>query len=192
MDSPVTVCAFSMSANGNSLGQWRAYCPVGGGYALGIFSDELVRLLRTDERDSPWKLVRCRYEKADQEQLLEELVDWAVHELSDAPVNFHQSLWSRFLVYAAQIKHPDFSEEQEWRLISSKLAIGTLSTRATNLSLIPYREIKFDNDRSWIARLVVGPHTNVDLAFLGADNLLRRHGIPDSVFRSPTPYHVVY
>src|SRR5262249_36837228 len=118
----VTVCSFSLSADGDLLSQWQGYCPKGGGYALGFSGPMLARAL-----GSGWSMQKCLYEKSEQEALLAPLIEWTVSEAPTGP-GLLESFWPRFLRLAPLIKDQAFKAEQEWRIVPlEKLQVNRLS-----------------------------------------------------------------
>lgn len=159
----------SFSENGDSLSQWRAYCPGEGGYAIGLETAKLSAVARSERL----MLLKCEYDVKQQDRILGLLIDSCLEFLDDAssrtayPVNampfVEESAFGMLSSLAAAVmKHPSFSEEAEWRLIWLP-PMGPedvpIAYRAGRYSLIPYREIPFRNpDGSLpIIDLVVGP-----------------------------------
>ena len=186
MFAPVTICAFSLSRNGDQLSQWRAYCPQEGGYAIGVDSGLLQRSIeRTD-----WKLIRCRYSAVDQQELLAALVNW-IHEMAKAdPVNLLENFWRQLLPYAAAIKNEAFKEEDEWRLVSAKRTFTQLKVRHTAGLLIPYDEIDISG-APVIRRIRVGPNPHLETAVIGTTAAVASNHLMIRVEHSTIPYRVV-
>src|SRR6266496_504372 len=117
--------ASSFTEDGNLLSQWRAYCPPGKGLSLGFNPNELIEVADNQS----FQLVQCLYKKDEQLSLLSEFLNTILATFGDLPPenNRHptQSYFGVFerhqdmlLKIAARIKHPAFSEEHEWRVVS--------------------------------------------------------------------------
>jgi hypothetical protein len=179
----------SFSEDGDQLGQWRAYCPVGTGYAIGVAPAELCRARGDRGR---LHLLRCLYEEQEQLTLLERLIGLAETYADNAklPTSSNQDrvyreafkLFAAWLpAAAAVIKHPSFSEEREWRLVapSSFFDDPRPEVRPARSMLIPYfRFVLADaNAPIQLARLVVGPTPHSTLAIHGAEALCAAYDI---------------
>lgn len=143
----VFTCSFTEA--GNLLSQWRAYCPPSAGVSLGFDPQEL--LAAADAQG--FQLVKYIYDRASQNSIVTAWLDLVLatkDDKEDPPSKSHPSqsyhLHFRnheemFLQIAARMKHPGFSEEQEWRLISKigrSLRDPKLRFRAGKTRLIPY------------------------------------------------------
>jgi hypothetical protein len=151
LDHLLFTCSFTEA--GNLLSQWRAYCPPSAGLSLGFHTDEL--LSAADAQG--FQLVSCIYDRDVQTLLVEEWIDLVLatkNDTEDPPSASHptQSYHSHFrskeeafLRVAARMKHPGFSEEREWRLVSK---VGRdyrdpkLKFRAGKTRLIPFIEFE--------------------------------------------------
>ena len=132
----------SLSAQGDLLSQWRAYCP-NGGYALGFNAKELHRIAR--EQD--FYLVKCMYDYRDKGKLASEIFQELKTELTSAfeaePIELGWKKESDFLEKAIRtfarfspfVKHKGFKEEEEWRLVDAK----TLFPQSSRESQVHYR-----------------------------------------------------
>lgn len=85
-DSGLVACyVCSFSSEGNMLSQWRAYCPTGGGFSIGVSGPMLDSAARdtvvkngTSEPES-WRLLRCEYDEQRQLEVFRAVLDEA-HE----------------------------------------------------------------------------------------------------------------
>lgn len=129
-DSPKTYLV-SLSEQGDSLSQWRAYCPRSGGYCLGLPGE----LLRNAATKSDWLLAPCIYEETDVELVMRELFGhhmskWFSTIHSGAPFDPDNDTFTPALIEAVSvmieearlvghfIKNPTFEAEYEWRLLA--------------------------------------------------------------------------
>lgn len=120
----------SLSVQGDSLSQWRAYCERSGGVCLGLPGD----LVRTAAEKQDWLLAPCIYDEDDVEKIIRELFEWhlARHReeqdrLRDVPgddrshvdvtVARATALFNDLRMYGLFVKNPSFHAEEEWRLL---------------------------------------------------------------------------
>lgn len=180
-----TVCAFSLSEDDDQLGQWRAYCPRTGGYAIGFRSEAL--------QASGFELRRCRYTHPEQLDLFVQLVRDAVSELQGSGTHIIEMVWARLLSLAPCVKHEAFAHEREWRLITGKTFTYDLHVRASESLLLPYREIVLrEQGPTAIAEIVVGPQPYQGLAESGLQVLFEKlFGTRWQVRTSKVPYRVL-
>ena len=86
--------------------------------------------------------------------------------------------------FAPFIKHPQFHEEQEWRLVVDGLFRGPecIKVRRGGAGLVPYVEIALAkaDGRFPIADLVVGPSAQGELARAAAWHALEANGVAKS------------
>jgi len=160
------VFVFSMSQDGDSLSQWRAYCNSNDGYAIGFDTQKLSQHANSQF----FYMAPCVYDHEAQDALISLL-------LEDVNDDFQKRIQSSvndainqasayfvllFLILAPVLKAPAFKEEKEWRLISiAKHGFGQPSVQYRNgrSLLIPYvaMEIAPKDDQLPIAEVVVGP-----------------------------------
>ena len=151
-----TLCTVSFSEDDNVLSQWRGY----GGYAIGFDWDAL------NASGPNWRLVQCRYDRDEQQTVLSAALDRALasHERNLAaggsPGNLWSSIYGEVLMVSPAIKHPDFHEEREWRLVSAPVEPPGLKVRRGNHGLVTYTELPLplspDGSPS-IREVMVGP-----------------------------------
>jgi len=178
IEYPPEVYVTCFSGVANQLSQWRAYCRPGPGVAIGFDAEVLIRAIDTSE----WRLVRCQYpsplrQRQEIEEMLSGLVDARQGELyqrgvAEGPereavvIDIARDVWARFEEIAVRNKHMGFAEEQEYRLVASRL--GGLDPRAVvkprNGTLIPYLPLKFSTapESMPIKRIWIGPVTDVE------------------------------
>lgn len=168
------VCSFS--EDGDSLSQWRAYCPNSGGYAIGFPSRQLAALAS----ELGWFFVKCVYEHEEKYGIINDTVlsflnEYRTHISEQArEEEFTRNLVWRFCQHLAQIggaiKHRAFSNEREWRLISPNIPEqdNGVEFRAGVSSVVPYYRfplvtatnpnlLKFE-DQSLVLRCGPTPH----------------------------------
>lgn len=170
------------SEDGDSLSQWRAYCPKTGGFSIG-FNYEYLRSLASDQN---YKLIECVYDEEPQsshikskaQTIVEDIITkyrgqasmWAVkgkdleHTIMDTASHFFYDLAS----VAPEIKDKSFEEEKEWRVVSPLhcLAEHSVLHREGPSMIVPYREFKLvkDGQPMQIGEIVIGPTPHPTLA----------------------------
>lgn len=199
---PVYVCSFSEQAD--VLSQWRAYCR-GGGFAIGFPRE----LLRREAAKRGFKLNRCIYTPSSQRARIEKAMAEHIDRVRShhTPVaSGHRALhrWlirSKFtwdLTYTVPIiKHPAFSEDKEWRLISTpkteelepEKKIDPVQCRSAKGRIIPYREIKLPRGLLANAHVVVGPTPYPEETKASVKRLFRQvTGVAVGVKDTKVPY----
>jgi hypothetical protein len=110
------------------LNQWRVYTGSGGGYALGLRAKEIG--LRWGQRNPAQDFIlrKVVYDEVVQRKLVAEVLDFAIHNLSESTkgvsVNDANNLIARCCQFVRSetadylmcFKHQAFSVEEEWRL----------------------------------------------------------------------------
>jgi Protein of unknown function (DUF2971) len=181
-------CSFTEA--GNLLSQWRAYCPPSAGVSLGFHADELLEAADAQG----FQLVRCIYDREAQTLLLNEWLDLVLatkNDKEDSPSKSHpsQSYHSHFraheealLQVAARMKHPGFSEEVEWRLVSKigrDLRDPKLKFRAGKTRLIPFIEFQppLTPERTLsLCHVYIGPAQDHNISFNAIATFLTNSG----------------
>ena len=128
---------FSLSEAGNSLDQWRAYCP-GGGVAIGFLAQNLdghFRKESTKEKDggwscASWQMFQCQYldpeDSIDLQTVISSANDLMKLQSQQAGQADHFAdvlTYSQLMARCCSIKHRAYESEREWRCFE------TLSTR---------------------------------------------------------------
>ena len=159
------------------LSQWRAYCPNGNGYSIGFGYDQLTDQMNVQQ----FFLAPCIYDVIEQEKLIRELVDEAFKEaLQGAKPNIDtitDECIKKFLVVGPVLKHPTFSEEAEWRLVSKwpkYISDPQIKIRDGKSMLLPYFQFKLAEETGTLPTpsIVVGPNPHMELAILSVKFLL--------------------
>ncbi len=189
------ICVFCLSEEEDLLSQWRSYCPPEGGYALGFHIPTLIDRLADNQG---LRLLKCTYDpilqRAAVDELLNEILPGHFSALgSGVPckevVEAALAMFiSKFSLVAATFKHPSFSEEREWRIVSSPLATTDhrLHFRAGKGMLIPYLEITLSGEPAAFGPITIGPNPhqyiagNSLLAFLTNVGITNWQGLRNS------------
>lgn len=181
----------SLTPNGNLLSQWRAYCPPGRGVSIGFNPDNLIDV--ADEQG--FFFVECIYDQETHTTLVEQLLNDILRTANDmgeaSRIAKHpsQSYYECFethedhlLTIAAQLKHPAFAEEEEWRAISEvfrDLRHPAIKFRDGPSRLIPYRDFQLPkNETGAVAteHVYMGPCPEPNLSFSSLTAFLTNQG----------------
>lgn len=214
LESVPQVYTFSFSAAEDLLSQWRAYCP-DGGYSFS-FRNEQIDLLLTNPQ---LELHECIYERDKQKNFIINRIlintPESYSRLKESDAKYGPSHESKPRSYMSKticdnflfnykllpvIKHPEFREEKEWRIIAhykydqTHLLEPLLNYRQGNGMIIPYLEIpiptieypkgiRFDE-------VVIGPTPHEQLATTACKMLIHnRHSVsPQGIKLSKIPY----
>lgn len=187
---------FSLTAERDDLSQWRGYANEGMGFTIG-FSGELLH--KASENDFNFSKVSYdeNSEKIILEKALKEIEAKVIEEYSnnsedeeyiiaDAANNFSWLARDR----AAYSKHPSFSSEKEFRLVTFRDSMERdIKVRVSGDRLVPYVELKIDGKSKLpIECIGVGP------GFRGAEvvdavrSLAKMYGYDPKIYFAETPY----
>jgi len=159
----------SFSENPDTLSQWRAYSR-GGGYSIGFDHRKLIELAHKHT----FSLLPCIYDENTQKELLKELVNFSMSESSNIedPSSEDQinhflakKFYGKFMRLAPSIKHPAFSEENEWRLIGGPFSyeLDEAGWRSARGMLVPYHSFSLLDNEGFlpINEVHIGPHPDM-------------------------------
>jgi hypothetical protein len=176
----IDVYVFCFSQQPDLLSQWRGYCPNGSGFSVAFLVDDLRRWAEKQD----FFLSPCLYEPGDQRLLVLDLVNQSIAKLRAQVKELHTSsveaskehyeAWVRYFATnlfpnaAPRLKHPDFREEVEWRLISNIIGPKNpqLGFRPGTTTITPYVDFKIGtkNGVPDIAGVIIGPTPHPELA----------------------------
>jgi hypothetical protein len=193
----VNVFVSSFSEEGDLLSQWRGYGSHSSGFSLAFNYEKLRPLLIAQG----FILAPCIYDLKTQSNIIEELIESTLssygqlmeREPCEKAYNINrvcQSFISRLVVEAAMIKHPNFSEEREWRMLSGPLEIHhpQVSFREGVSMVTPYFNFKLENEenRFSLFEVVVGPTPHKELAQRSVSMLVQAENLDKVKIRSST------
>jgi hypothetical protein len=191
----IFVCSFS--ENGDLLSQWRGYCPPNGnGFSIGFDS----RLLENPRQRQDFFLDKCVYDPELQRTMIKELIDeWRKQFRSPTSALSAFSVdnltgWFAFLFVrlGLMLKHPKFSEECEWRMISQPTPIDhpQIHYREGKSTRIPYFDFKLAEKKLAISQVIIGPVPDMELSTpKSVGNLLSSMKVVcGSIKKSEIPY----
>jgi hypothetical protein len=194
-----TFCAFSLSEDGDLLSQWRGYCPQQGGYSLGFSTAPMQDRLQLQG----FALLRCEYDRAKQSARIKPLLDAAlakfrqVYQANEPVLDGVKRVVPQFARassrVAAILKDPSFSEEREWRIVSTgPISPDRLEYRIRGSIAIPHCALSICEEIAQLplTEIVVGPSFNQQLAIDGLQVLLSHCGIDNlpTIRPSRIPY----
>lgn len=183
--------------NGDLLSQWRGYAA--GGYAIG-FRTAALSSIDSQAREAvvpettAWpttRLTKIAYGSA----AVAMMVDRVLDEIAPDWVERMGKPGSRGAVHAdtvaipalASVKHQDFAEEREWRLISVVDAPRSeVRFRASTLGVVPYLALPLP--LSAVSHIVVGPGSNDQLRQRGVQRLAQHHRLTIEINLSEAPF----
>lgn len=192
----INMCVCSLSEKGDLLSQWRGYSSGLGGYSIGFKKD----ILETVALSNYFQLRKCFYDKEQQVKIIKNLIfetlsKFAGYEEPNTECLGYSSESSDYFneklaKLAPIIKDSSFSEEAEWRLISSKgLCLSVLDYRAGRSMLTPYYNIQFNEDfKKALSKVIVGHTPHEKLAISATDMFLYKHVGKIHVQASLIPY----
>lgn len=153
LEAITSIYTFSLSSIGDSLSQWRGYCP-SGGYSISLFGGDCSEFNETMQAHQLF-LGKCIYDDVSVEAFVEEKImgvspyEYAQQMDPDMPhgVNgwkgySYSQIIENVIKYAPLIKDPSFSEEKEWRIIANFEESRKVLKPVKNLSAIPTSSTK--------------------------------------------------
>jgi hypothetical protein len=189
--------------NGNLLSQWRAYGGKGGGYAVGLDFFHLVRFL-----SKPCFLRKVIYDPDEQKRIILDVINNICNLLNemnpkqDVKQADSDNTLPQFCLFLNRIlgeyifcfKHPEFAQEQEWRLVhiwecnptlNRESDFSDLKFRTFGGNVIPFCEVSFENAIKAsrqddyglsfpIQELVIGPTLNPEFNRQSVQTLLTK------------------
>lgn len=191
----------SFTEKGNLLSQWRGYCQFGKGVSVGF---EPTKLLKCAKRSSVL-LGRCIYDANTKKDLarkiLDEVIDFCrrkgpipIYEDPFSEPHFFSELEPYLLTIASLVKHKDFQEEAEWRIVLPTLKIDEAPIsgyREGNSAFVPYVEFNLpvsDDGKLLLDQIFLGPTSDEDLAHRSLKLFARDKTACRNVYRTRSPY----
>lgn len=195
LDCNVFVICFSEV--GDSLNQWRGYCPPNLGYCIGFNFRELAE----QTKEQGFILRKCIYNAVEKSELIEVWVREVVDIFSQKVLggqNIDDTSWihdygyiARFIKMASVMKDVSFADEKEWRLIGLvSYGVGKIELRAGKQLLVPYVPISLDFSQSanLLWKLIIGPTPHLELAMRSASVLNDKVCFTNGVTGTVIPY----
>lgn len=151
---------------GDLLSQWRGYCPNSIGYSIAFDPAQLQDCMLRQQ----FRLLRCVYDETQQHAIVKELIDSAGGLIDKTSASSAaEQLIFRIPEVAPALKHPQFSEEREWRLVSKTpvhINHPQVGFRSARWTLIPYYHFHLceQSDKLNLAHVYVGPNPHMERA----------------------------
>jgi hypothetical protein len=194
----------ALTEEGNLLSQWRSYTPHGKGVSIGFEPKTLMRKIKAQNI----KIGKCLYLIHEKEALMSELLDRMIitfhnEKKSYDSSRFHpsqkyfgiiQNYTGDILQTFSVIKHPKFSEEREWRLVSPyfpKYTVPEIKFREGASMLVSYIEVDFGDIRDGetiFKEVYFGPTPHVNLTMSSLSSYLSNKGVCYNTINSCIPY----
>jgi hypothetical protein len=178
--------------SGDLLSQWRGYGR-DHGYAIEITKEALRDSVGGMPTYSPATgLFKVQYGL----DAANEISGKAIEEMAGYNLN-HPGVKAHFSAMAissmlAQVKHPGFTEEEEWRLVVGLEVVGAPTSgpgatlfRATPMAIVPYLKIPLRCES--IVSIRVGPGENAEVRASGIRRILTTLGSSATVTHSEVP-----
>lgn len=182
---------------GDSLSQWRGYCPPSFGYSIGFNINQLRTLASTQG----FYLDKCIYNREEQKAVIKKWVLSSTAELVSrvsTSVNIKKAcdenfgiLLMKFIKFAPFIKHDTFKDEREWRLVGLIPSDDPrISLREGKSMLIPFLPLNLDlkEQKDLIYNLTVGPTPKIQLAQSSLTFLFEKIHVQNGIGHTTIPY----
>lgn len=194
--SEINICVASFSAAFDQLSQWRAYASSLPGVAIGFDRAAMGQLA---ERNA-FRVQGCIY--SPQEQLTHVkacIANWLERvERADKASNrenyMSNSGWlfaQDVVSVAPRLKHPKFSEEAEWRIVTDPIkSTDDWGFHRAGSMVVPHIAIKLDHPQVAfpIRSIAVGPNPHMSAVMTATTMLMQRYGVTPNVYASQIPY----
>lgn len=185
---------FSLSEDPDLLSQWRSYTTHKKGVSIGFSPHKIKQVCESNGFD----LFKCVYHENESRRIVDALLDRYLCEYRRLNGGQCEDGWYEKLSECIEetyrlllcIKHPAFSEEREWRLVSRrKDPIGSeVKYRVSGTMLVPYVEILIEN-KPFFHNIVCGPNDQLSLTYHALKNFEYKHNLSGSlVTQSSIPY----
>jgi hypothetical protein len=191
----MNVCVFSLSEMQNQLSQWRAYCPREGGYSISFDMKYLLKQLSAQG----FRLEKCDYNLRRQRRHIDRTISDSLASAGDLPnkgslepivSKVREKLLLDLVRMAPTLKHPDFSEEREWRAFKI-VSYGdeNMSHHIKGSVVIPHCRLNLSVVDGYfpVAGVMVGPNPHQTLAYRGVSMMAKKVGVT-RIGLSQTPY----
>lgn len=181
----VNLFAVCFCEDGDLLSQWRGYSGGGQGYAIGFDVEMLCHSIEARQ----FTLGKCIYDPAIQDAIVEQAIMRCLEdELAFPPRTnrgFRGPLARILFQCGVFFKEPSFSEEREWRLVSSLVWFNDqqLCFRPGRSMIVPYYRLPFEPQGGLPVRsVVVGPCPHMQLSQWSVKALMMKNGVRGSLY----------
>lgn len=182
----INICVACFCSDGDLLSQWRGYAGASYGFAIGFKTEKL----REYGNRAKFALRKCIYDKNTQERIIQEISEYYLKDniIENTPQNEVVSAFLHAVIkFGALFKSSLFSEEKEWRLVSSPVNTRDLEFRQGRSMVIPYAAIQLDGSSldTPIDHVIVGPCPHIELSVASVETLLMREKIGEQTVAPP-------
>lgn len=168
----LNVFVVSLTEEGDQLSQWRAYSGSHSGFSIAFNS----RRLSGVASQHGFSLGQCIYdERAHQDRVAQLIDDCIADRALPTPMkDFGVSM----LQLAPLLKHPSFSDEREWRLVSLPI-YNDVRFRTGPSTIIPYYQLPTiaPDGKSCVSGIIIGPTPHPELAIESVRSLVDARGL---------------
>lgn len=180
-----TTFIFSFCQDGDSLNQWRSYCP-NGGISIGFDYQQL-------KQSKKYFLKKCLYNEEEKKQAIGTIVksNPQYFYTPDIDLPDYNKVFNLLTEVFLQFKHEAFIEEKEFRLIATlnnSRLINELKFRTRNNVFIPY--YKLELDATLIKNVIIGPANNSERLKRDIEIMCKQKGLSPTIECSEIPLKV--
>ena len=103
---------------------------------------------------------------------------------------FLEELRNDLLQVLSIVKHPEFREEKEWRVVSPhfpKYTVGDVKFREGASMLLPYTELKLPAEGNLFEEVILGPSQDANLSLSALSAYLSNHRVCGKAVNSQIP-----
>lgn len=199
----INICVASFCENGDLLSQWRSYGNGGSCVALG-FNAKLLKGLSNTGRIN---LLRCVYSPHEHREIIDDLINILLNSYDiisskrEHVRDWEEKKWdlicyfnTTFLSVAPVIKDSSFSEEKEWRIITTPMPLTDKNwfsmignNRVSQYYKLIFNEV-FQSTDEVLKEIIIGPTQEPKLVSDAFWALLHKAGYKTTLRHSQIPY----
>jgi hypothetical protein len=202
VESTADSYVFSLSEEGDDLGQWRGYAKEGYGFTVGFCGNSIYE---PTEEEADYSFLKIEYNQAEQIAVMKRAMkdfesklkyiekdkDIDIDDAADKAAN-----WFDWLVEIRAVgnKHGSFRLEREWRIVGAVPvddAHGEVRIRASGPRLVRYIELSLGKKPAKklpVRRIGIGPGFQGTEEVHAVKALCRENGYEPEVYFADTPY----
>jgi hypothetical protein len=188
---------FSLSEMPSLLSQWRSYTPHGKGVSIG-FSKRLIDKICNLNN---CRLTKCVYTASEKTRLFNEFTQRLYLQVEKTAPNCFDNFYyckaaidsekQNIFKVLALIKHEAFSEEREWRLVSTYFGdLMNAEFRPGSSMLTPYLAWQLPKYDWLFESIILGPTPHPELAMESLKAIALQKKLTESIVLSDIPYRV--
>jgi hypothetical protein len=176
------ICVTCFCADGDLLSQWRGY--TGGGYGFSLAFDP--QSLKALASNAGFMLGKCIYDTDLQNRIINESLEYLLTKGQPGDrVDIKD--YVAVVRYGAFFKHKSFKQEQEWRLVSTR--ITETRFREGKSTIIPYTTLSISSLQNLgLNHAIIGPCPHKKLSKVAVERLFEERNIDAFVKKSCVPF----